>query len=43
MPYDIDVVSVCKELDTFLKNNAIMMNPRLSHNTLHEEVEEIAW
>ena len=42
MPYDIDVVSIRKQLDTFLKNNAIAMHFRLSQNTLHDEVEEVA-
>ena len=32
-PYDIDVISVCKQLDTFSKNNDIAINFRLSQNT----------
>ena len=42
MPYDVDVASVRKQLDTFLKNSAITMHSRLLQNTLHDEVVEIA-
>ena len=41
-PYDVDVVSVRKQLDTFVKDSAIAMHYRLSQNTLHDEVEVVA-
>ena len=41
-PYDFNVVSVRKQLDTFLKDSAIAMHSRLSQKTLHDEVEEVA-
>ena len=41
-PYDVDVVSVLKQLDTFLKYNVIAMHSSLSKYTLHDEVEEVA-
>ena len=40
--YDVDVVSVRKQLDTFLKDSATAMNFRLTQYTLHDEVEEVA-
>ena len=40
--YDVDVVSVRKQLDTFLKDSATAMDTRLSQDTLHDEVEEVA-
>ena len=38
-PYDVDVVSVRKHLDTFPKDSAIAMHSRLSQNTVHNEVK----
>ena len=43
MPYYVDVVLVRKQLDALLKNSAIAMNYSLSQNTLHNEVDEVAW
>ena len=38
----VHVIKIRKQLDTFLKKSAIAMHSRLSQNTLHNEVEEIA-
>ena len=40
--YDVDVVSVRKQLDTFLKDSATAINSRLTQYTLHDEIEEVA-
>ena len=41
-PYEADVVSVRKQLDTFLKDSATAMDSCLSQYTLHDEVEDVA-
>ena len=40
--YDVNVISVRKQLNTFMKNSAIAMKSRLSQNTFLDEVEEFA-
>ena len=38
----VNVVGVCKELDTFDENSAIPMHTGPPQNTLHDKIEEIA-
>ena len=41
-PCDVNVVSVCKQLEALVENSDIAMYCRLSLNTLQDEIEEVA-